>query len=134
MKQLRPLQPLALVFFLLFSLAFQCRSGRKDNPPPARGVLTEDIVKAQITEFEESFVGTGGVTSVSLTFESIRIGGSQAPSYQDKIDGITSAEYYPVRVKYTRVRKQTDEDLTRNFDQLYKFFIDANGQWRHVHG
>ena len=140
MKLSSSLKNLVLVFIVLSSLAFQCRNGKgPTSTEPGHstedaGGLTEEIVRQQITEEEEAVAGHGGVISVSLSFESIEIGEPQPPSFQEKIDGITSETFHPVRVKFIRIKKQSSEDVTHNLDRNYKFFIDSQGRWAYVFG
>lgn len=136
----------AIVLAILFGAAFQCGkedvetdststkkttdsgdSTKKNNP--GSGKLTEAIVKGIITENEESLLGTTGPLSIDIEFESIKFGNPETPSQQDKINGIRSDVYYPVRVKYTIIQHWDSSDRKIERYEDYKFYINSYGEW-----
>ncbi len=138
---------IAIVLAILFGAAFQC--GKEDGGIDSdknnessdsstetnnagSGKLTEAIVKQLITKGQEGAIGTTGPNSIDVTFESIKFGKPETPSEQDKIDGIRSDIYYPVRVKYTVIQHYTDSDKEIEWYDDCKFYINSFGEWAYT--
>jgi len=64
------------------------------------------------------------------TFESVRFGKSRAASKADRYDAITGPTVFPVRVKYSELRRWGNGEIeTKPFHYAYEFYVDEYGEW-----
>ena len=94
--------------------------------------LTEADVKAFVTRQQErSATGIGSVhKSVTLTFESVRMGAPRPINYADQLEGMRGATIYPVQVKYQGLRRWGNGSTqTVETHYAYDFFRDEFGDW-----
>jgi hypothetical protein len=103
-----------------------CKSGQGEAP-------SEDAVKRYITRKEEALAtGVGSShASVTVTFESVRMGESRAATEKDRVvNGITGSTVFPVRAKYASLRRWGNgETQTVNIHYSYEFYRDEFGEW-----
>jgi hypothetical protein len=94
---------------------------------------TENDVKAFVTRKSEMLAtGVGSShSSVTVTFESVLFGESRATNERDRlVNGITGPTVFPVRVKWSELRRWGNGDTdTVQIHYAYEFYVDEYGQW-----
>jgi hypothetical protein len=116
---------IGLTLVALFLAA--CQQGARSTPP------TEDEVKAYITRKAQALAtGVGSAhSSTTVTFESVRFGESRSTTERDRlVNGITGPTVFPVRVKYSELRRWGNGDtqtVQTHYD--YEFYVDEFGEW-----
>ena len=120
---------LSFVFLIALGIAF--KGGSVAAAPP--DVLTETIVKEVVTR-QANHVVDGTISapkSITVTFESVKIGTPRKASKADEFNGIPpKATIYPVRVKYTVVYHYSRSDETNSYYYDYVFFKDSFNEWK----
>ena len=118
-------QAVGLSLVALFLAA--CQQGAGSKPP------TEDEVKAYITRKAQALAtGVGSAhSSTTVTFESVRFGESRSTTERDRIvNGITGPMVFPVRVKYSELRRWGNGDTqTVQIHYDHEFYVDEFGEW-----
>jgi len=103
------------------------------NVAAASDVLTEANVKEVVTR-QANHVVDGSISapkSITVTFESVRIGSTRKANKADEYEGIPpKATIYPVRVKYTAIYHYSRSDETNHYYYDYLFFRDSFNDWK----
>lgn len=126
---------LSLIFVLCFGVAFAYESDTTGTNTASLSTnlaaLTEDIIKQIITKQENNLTKySTGPKSVTVTFESIKIGKARKANKADEYEGIPpGATIYPVRAKYTAVHHYNDGDQEKKYHYDYYFYQDSFDEW-----
>lgn len=93
--------------------------------------LTEAIAKTVITKQENNVTKySTGPKSVTVIYESIRLGKTRKANKADEYEGIPAgANVYPVRAKYTVTQHYSSGDKTTEKHYDYDFYENSFGDW-----
>ncbi|HEX8436104.1 hypothetical protein [Archangium sp.] len=104
-----------------------CSQSARSTPP------TEAEVKAYVTRKAQALAtGVGSShSSTTVTFESVTFGESRETTERDRlVNGISGPMVFPVRVKYSELRRWGNGDTqTVQTHYAYEFYVDEFGEW-----